>query len=106
MPPGFNPNQLLTLQVQTAGQRFRDAGTTHRFFNQAIEAVRQVPGVTAVGFTSQLPLTGDEDEWRASRDSAARGRRRNARHLSLCDQPWLLRGDGHSAARGSHPRRA
>ena len=63
MPPGFNPNQLLTLQVQTAGQRFRDAGTTHHFFNQALEAVLQVPGVTAVGFTSQLPLTGDEDEW-------------------------------------------
>jgi len=63
MPPGFNPNQLLTLQVQTAGQRFRDADTTHRFFNQALEAVLQVPDVTAVGFTSQLPLTGDADEW-------------------------------------------
>ena len=63
MPPGFNPNQLLTLQVQTAGQRFRDAGTTHHFFDQALEAVLQVPGVTAVGFTSQLPLTGDQDEW-------------------------------------------
>jgi len=63
MPPGFNPNQLLTLQVQTAGQRFRDAGTTHHFFDQALEAVLRVPGVTAVGFTSQLPLTGDQDEW-------------------------------------------
>ena len=63
MPPGFNPNELLTLQVQTAGQRFRDADTTHRFFTQALEAVLQVPGVTAAAFTSQLPLTGDEDEW-------------------------------------------
>jgi putative ABC transport system permease protein len=63
MPPGFNPNELLTLQVQTAGQRFRDADTTHRFFTQALEAVQQVPGVTAAAFTSQLPLTGDEDEW-------------------------------------------
>jgi putative ABC transport system permease protein len=63
MPPGFNPNELLTLQVQTAGQRFRDADTTHRFFTQALEAVQQVPGATAAAFTSQLPLTGDEDEW-------------------------------------------
>ena len=63
MPPGFNPNELLTLQVQTAGQRFRDADTTHRFFAESLEAVQQVPGVTAAAFTSQLPLTGDVDEW-------------------------------------------
>jgi putative ABC transport system permease protein len=63
MPPGFNPDQLLTLQVQTAGQRFRNPDATHRFFNQAIEAVQQVPGVAAVAATSQLPLTGDEDVW-------------------------------------------
>ena len=50
------------MQVQTAGQRFSDADTTHRFFAQALEAVQQVPGVTAAAFTSQLPLTGDEDE--------------------------------------------
>ena len=63
MPPGFDPAELLTMQVQTAGQRFRDADTTHRFFNQVLEAVRQVPGVSAVAFTSQLPLTGDEGQW-------------------------------------------
>jgi hypothetical protein len=33
----------------------------HRFFEQALDAVRQVPGVTAVAFTSQLPLSGDSD---------------------------------------------
>jgi putative ABC transport system permease protein len=63
VPPGFEPAGLLTMQVQTAGQRFRDANTTHRFFDQAVEAVRHVPGVTAAAFTSQLPLTGDADQW-------------------------------------------
>jgi putative ABC transport system permease protein len=63
MPPGFNPHELLTMQVQAAGRRFRDPDTTHRFFAQALDAVRQVPGVTAAAFTSQLPLTGDADEW-------------------------------------------
>ena len=72
MPPGFNPNELLTLQVQTAGQRFRDADTTHRFFAQALEAVQQVPGVTAAAFTSQLPLTGDVDEWGVHFESVPR----------------------------------
>jgi predicted permease len=30
-----------------------------RFFEQALEQVRKVPGVTAAGFTSLLPLSGD-----------------------------------------------
>jgi putative ABC transport system permease protein len=63
VPPGFEPTHLLTLQVQTAGRRFRDADASHRFFNQTLDAVRQIPGVTAVAFASQLPLTGDEDVW-------------------------------------------
>jgi putative ABC transport system permease protein len=58
--PGFDASQLLTMQVQTSGHRF-DNSTTHRFFEQALEAVRQVPGVTAAAFTSQLPLSGDLD---------------------------------------------
>jgi putative ABC transport system permease protein len=60
--PGFDPSHLLTMQVQTAGQRF-DVVTTHRFFTQALEAVRQIPGVTEAGLTSQLPLSGELDEY-------------------------------------------
>ena len=56
--PGFGTSHLLTLQVQTSGQRF-DEETTHRFFAQALDAVRRVPGVTAAAFTSQLPLSGE-----------------------------------------------
>jgi putative ABC transport system permease protein len=59
--PGFNTSNLLTMQVQTSGPRF-DANATHRFFEQALEAVRQVPGVAEAGFTSQLPLSGDIDD--------------------------------------------
>jgi putative ABC transport system permease protein len=63
MPPGFDPAGLLTMQVHTAGQRFRDADATNRFFTQALQAVRQVPGVSAAAFTNQLPLTGEEEVW-------------------------------------------
>jgi putative ABC transport system permease protein len=59
--PGFDTSHLLTMQVQTSGHRF-DKDTTHRFFEQALEAVRQVPGVTAAAFTSQLPLSGDLED--------------------------------------------
>jgi putative ABC transport system permease protein len=59
--PGFDTSHLLTMQVQTSGPRF-DNDATHRFFEQALEAVRQVPGVTEAAFTSQLPLSGDLDD--------------------------------------------
>jgi putative ABC transport system permease protein len=60
--PGFDASHLLTMQVQASSNKF-DKDTTHRFFAQALEAVRQVPGVTAAAFTSQLPLSGDLDEY-------------------------------------------
>ena len=59
--PGFDASHLLTMQVQTYGRRFDDDATCNRFFAQALEAVRNVPGVSAAAFTSQLPLSGDAD---------------------------------------------
>jgi len=58
--PGFDASHLLAMQVQTSGHRFDDDGTAYRFFADALEAVRRVPGVAAAGFTSQLPLSGDQ----------------------------------------------
>ena len=59
--PGFDASHLLTMQVQTYGRRFDDNAICNRFFAQALEAVRNVPGVSAAAFTSQLPLSGDAD---------------------------------------------
>jgi putative ABC transport system permease protein len=60
--PGFYASNMLTMQVQTSGRRF-DKDATHQFFAQALEVVRQAPGVTAAAFTSQLPLSEDLDEY-------------------------------------------
>lgn len=65
--PGFSGSNLLTMQVQTSGHKFDDLGPTagpgaaarRRFFDQALEEIRKVPGVTAAGFTSLLPLSDD-----------------------------------------------
>jgi putative ABC transport system permease protein len=65
--PGFQPGHLLTFQVQSSGHQFDDlpsapgAGDARRrrFFEQALEAVRRVPGVKAAGFTSFLVLSDD-----------------------------------------------
>jgi len=56
---GFDSAHLLTMQVQESGRRFNEDSVRARFYMQALEAVRQVPGVTAAAFTSQLPLSGD-----------------------------------------------
>ena len=61
VPPGFDPAGVLTLQVQVAGRRYDEQVAIDRFFAQALDAVRAVPGVSAAAFTSQLPLTGDYD---------------------------------------------
>jgi putative ABC transport system permease protein len=65
--PGINPSHLLTLQVQTTGHQFDHlasapgAGSARRrrFFEQALDAVRRVPGVQQAAFTSFLPLSDD-----------------------------------------------
>ncbi len=63
VPPGFDPSHLLTMQVQEYGHRFDKDTARAQFFEQALEAVRQVPGVTQAAFTSQLPLSGDFDSY-------------------------------------------
>jgi putative ABC transport system permease protein len=70
MPPGFQPANVLTLQVQTAGRRFMDPSAVHQFFTAVLDAVRHVPGVSTAGATSQLPLTGDQDVWGVQFESA------------------------------------
>lgn len=61
--PGFDASHVLTMQVQESGHRFDDDAARSRFFLQALDAVRQVPGVTSAGFTSQLPLSGDFESY-------------------------------------------
>ena len=64
--PGFNPSQLLTMQVVTSGHQFDDVPSNPRgpdlrrdFFEQVLDAVRRTPGVEAAAFTSLLPLSDD-----------------------------------------------
>ncbi len=63
IPPGFDPSHLLTMQVQEYGHRFDKDADRARFYEQALQAVRQLPGVVDVAFTSQLPLSGDFDSY-------------------------------------------
>jgi putative ABC transport system permease protein len=62
IPSGFDSSRALTLQVQST-RRFDNPGASAASFDQVLDAVRSVPGVTNAEFTSQLPLSGDRDEY-------------------------------------------
>lgn len=65
--PGFHPANLLTLQVVSSGHQFDNPAADpesgdrarRRFFEQALDAVRAVPGVESAAFTSLLPMSDD-----------------------------------------------
>ena len=65
VPIGFDPAGLLTLQLRIVGHRYDGKGAIQRVYDQTLEAVRRVPGVVSAGFTAQLPLTGDRDQYGA-----------------------------------------
>lgn len=74
--PGLDPRHLLTMQVIDAGHSYNSDAARQRFFDEALDAVRNVPGVSAAAFTSQLPLSGDLDAYGyalASKPSVAPG---------------------------------
>jgi putative ABC transport system permease protein len=59
--PGFDSSHVLTMQVQESGQRYVSAVARLQFLQQALDKIRAVPGVVSAGFTTQLPLSGDQD---------------------------------------------
>ena len=60
IPPGFDASHVLTMQVQESGRRFDNDTARRRFFAQALDEVRRLPGLTSAAFTSLLPLSGDQ----------------------------------------------
>ena len=57
--PGFEADRLTVAQLQTVGSRFTEIPVTDRFFQQVLENLRGLPGVSAAALTTQLPLSGD-----------------------------------------------
>jgi putative ABC transport system permease protein len=61
--PGFDAAHLLTMQVQESGRRYIQDDARARFFEEALEAVRHVPGVESAAFVNQVPLSGDYESY-------------------------------------------
>src|SRR5207244_144038 len=52
---------VMTMQVVETGTTSHADSLRARFFADALDAVRHVPGVRSAAFTSQLPLSGELD---------------------------------------------
>jgi putative ABC transport system permease protein len=56
--PGFDPAGVLTFRIALPPAKYGNPQVRLALLRQTEEQIRAIPGVTEVGFTSQLPLTG------------------------------------------------
>ncbi len=62
VPPGFNPDSALTLQLSIPDSRYPDNAKRVDFFNQVADRVATLPGVTAAGIVDNMPLAGGQSD--------------------------------------------
>jgi putative ABC transport system permease protein len=54
--PGFDPDHVLTLQLDLPRPRYTETSMHRRFYRQLLAAMQEVPEVEAVGIVNTLPL--------------------------------------------------
>jgi putative ABC transport system permease protein len=54
---GFNPDHVISFQVNLPTSRYKESSRQTRFFNLAADKLRQLPGIDSVSGISGLPLT-------------------------------------------------
>ena len=60
MDPGFDPHGLLTFRTNLPGAKYKTDESQAAFYKRALERVRTIPGVSAVGASQIFPLAGDD----------------------------------------------
>jgi putative ABC transport system permease protein len=61
VPPGFNGDHTLTMQIDLVGHKYDPDLLRYQFFSETLDSVRRLPGINSATYTSQLPLSGDYD---------------------------------------------
>ena len=57
VPPGFNPRDVLTLELTMAGPKYKDKAALWAAYHELWQRVEAIPGVTSAGAVSSLPLS-------------------------------------------------
>jgi len=68
--PGFNPQNVLTLEIIAPADRYRDVSARAALQGRMFEAIRSIRSVTEAGSAAVTPLTGNN--WTASFERADR----------------------------------
>lgn len=63
--PGFEPKQVVTMQVSVAGQAQMKGERRVQFFHQVVDKVRALPGVESAAMVNHIPIGGDNWRFRA-----------------------------------------
>jgi len=56
--PGFEPDRALTMRINLPRSRYAENAQGWNFYRELVASVQNVPGVTAAGVTSLLPMDG------------------------------------------------
>jgi putative ABC transport system permease protein len=86
--PGYNPDGVLTLAVPLPAAVSGDNERVVAFFDQLLERVENLPGVSAAGAISQLPLSG----------TYSSGTTRVDRSEALPEDRWAVEADRRSVS--------
>jgi predicted permease len=55
--PGFNPHNVLTLELMMAGERYKDKEAVLAAYHELWQRLERLPGVTSAGAVTSLPLS-------------------------------------------------
>jgi len=61
--PGYDPTNVLTMRLFLPESKYREPNQAGAFVDQVLTRVAALPGVKAVGTTTQLPLRGGNDTY-------------------------------------------
>lgn len=56
--PGFDPTNVMTMQVSLSNARYREPASRVAFFNDAVDSMRRLPGVQDAAYVMFLPFSG------------------------------------------------
>jgi predicted permease len=57
VPPGFNPDHVISMRASANGPKYKDPKAVVRFYRDVGDRIRNLPGVISQGAAGELPLT-------------------------------------------------
>jgi len=87
VPPGFNPGQVLTLELTMTGRKYNDTTGVLQAYRQLWERLQAIPGVRAAGGVTSLPLS-QMFAWDRLLLKAARRPRGRSSSTRICGWSW------------------